>query len=156
MLLNGTGAGTDLEASGFSPEGELTYIAGFKTATVANTANCAVNTGGSPATNVAPSRHGGGLDVTDRSTADLCTGTLGGTNICEDSSNITLANFSVPGTAVTGVQNAGSPVNGNPGITARCQDSQFAAAAEGDIGGDNNDVWIMNHAKQLTNPQSGV
>ncbi len=141
-----SGGTTDLEASGFSPEGELNYIAGFITPTPVN-ANCSDNGGGS---NTAPSRHGGGLTLADRTTEQTC-GTLGATGIlCENNSNITRANWL-------------NPAGVTPGdITANCQNAEFTAAAEANLGnggasGDaDNDVWTINHVKQLENPNSGV
>ena len=144
------GGTTDLEASGFSPEGDLTYVAGFKTQTATNAA-CGTNTGGTPGGTVVPPRHGGGLTLANSSTADLCpTSGLGGATICENSSGLnTTADFLVTANVPTATLNAAT-------VTANCQDTEFTAAAEGDLAGDDHDVWTITHVKQLENPQSGV
>ncbi len=147
------GGTTNLQVTGFSPEGAMTYLAGFNQATQANSGNGNCRTGAT----TSPVRFSGTLDVTvNNDTNDLCGGTIGGTVLCQDSAQTAL---NVPATGVTsGIQLGGTAVavTATTGITANCADAQFAAVANADIGGDNEDAWLINHVKELSNIRSGT
>ena len=127
------GGTTDIEASGFSPEGDLNYRAGFGTQT-------APNSGGTcnTVTNTNPPRYTGTLNIASDDTSDICAAAGATITDCRDSSGtLTLhADFTA--------------------ATANCADTVFTAAAQADIGGDDDDVWTITNVKQLENNQSGV
>ena len=142
------GGTTDLQASGFSPEGDLTYLAGFFTPTAGNTA-CR----GGTATSTAPVRFGGSLEVGRK---DTLGGTTPARNICaaagttlttcrDSSGNASFAAGSIPSALRTA-------------STANCNNTTFTAIAEADLDANNtdNDLWSIDQVKQLNNNRSGV
>ena len=137
------GGTTDLQAMGFSPEGDLNYRAGFGTA-VSSATGCKTTP---PARNDEPLRYAG--EDIEPGRFDTLGGTTANRNICAAAgSTITTCRDSSGITAV-------DTTHFTP-TTANCEDNVFSAAAEADIGGDNNDIWTINQVKQLENNQSGI
>ena len=134
------GGTTDLSATGFSPEGELSYLAGFHSATTLD-----------------PDRYNGSLVQANKDTDAIC-GTISTTEICENDSG--LGSTFLTTLTATGATwpNTGFYAGRTlpAGITSHGNETIFVASAEADLDADNHDIWIINSAKQLDNVQSGI